>query len=146
MTEKRFDYEYVDDKFYNKGFFLDNGKEMFKDEVLNTLNELHEENQHLRKILNIGKTNAKDIVDVLNVQQNRIIELDKENKELKQFKQQVFDLIDEHIKHYRKYSILTVRMPMDCKYRKGCLENHSVNVYNKAKENAYKELKKEIGE
>lgn len=73
-------------------------------------------------------------------------DLEKENKELKQFKEQLFDIIDERIKYHRKYSTLTVRIPMDCKYRKECLENHSVNVCNKAKENAYKELKKELGE
>lgn len=50
MTAKRFNYEYVDDKFYDKGFFLDNGKRMFKDEVLNTLNELHEENKKLKQV------------------------------------------------------------------------------------------------
>jgi hypothetical protein len=48
MTEKRFNYEYFD--VYEKGFFLDNGKRMLKDEVLNTLNELHEENEHYKAV------------------------------------------------------------------------------------------------
>ena len=74
------------------------------------------------------------------------IQLGKENKELKDFKEKVFDLIDENIKYYRKYSTLTVKMPMDCKYRKSCLDNHSINVGNKAKENAYQKLKKELSE
>lgn len=52
-------------------------------EVVDLLNELAEENQQLRQILDIGKTNAKDIVDVLNIQQSRIKELSEENKELK---------------------------------------------------------------
>ena len=73
-------------------------------------------------------------------------DLEKENKELKDFKEKVFDLIDENIKYYRKYSTLTVKMPMDCKYRKSCLDNHSINVGNKAKENAYQKLKKELSE
>ena len=47
MTAKRFNYEYFD--VYDKGFFLDNGKRMFKDEVLNTLNNLHEENESLKE-------------------------------------------------------------------------------------------------
>lgn len=51
--------------------------------VVDILNELAEENQQLRQILDIGKTNAKDIVDVLNIQQSRIKELSEENKELK---------------------------------------------------------------
>lgn len=93
-------------------------------------------------------TNA-EIVRLLNVNDGAFTEnfaLKQENKELKQFKEQLFDIIDERIKYHRKYSTLAVRIPMDCKFRKECLENHSVNVCNKAKENAYKELKKELGE
>ena len=78
--------------------------------------------------------------------EKKIKKLEKENKELKDFKEKVFDLIDENIKYYRKYSTLTVKMPMDCKYRKSCLDNHSINVGNKAKENAYQKLKKELSE
>ena len=114
--------------------------------LIDELNGLYEENQHLRQISDIGKTNAKDIVDVLNIQQSRIKELSKENKELRQFKEQVFDLINQHICEYRKAPLLTIQMPMDCKYQKTCLDNHSINIINKAKENAYKELKKELGE
>lgn len=62
-TAKRFDYEYVDDKFYDKGFFLDNGKRMFKDEVLNTLNELHEENERLKSELYAERTNTAEVIN-----------------------------------------------------------------------------------
>ena len=48
------------------------------------LQKIKEENQYLREILDIGETNAKAIVDVLNIQQDRIKELTKENEELKQ--------------------------------------------------------------
>ena len=43
MTEKRFLYE------LHKGCFRDNGVEMSIKEVLDTLNELHEENELLKK-------------------------------------------------------------------------------------------------
>ena len=49
MTTERFTYDYEDDKYYDKGFFKDNEKELYKDELLELLNTLHEENQHLRR-------------------------------------------------------------------------------------------------
>lgn len=51
MTEKRFTYDYEDDKYYDKGFFKDNGKELYKDELLELLNTLHEENIQLKNKL-----------------------------------------------------------------------------------------------
>lgn len=72
--------------------------------------------------------------------------LSDENKELKQFKQQTLDLINQHICEYRKAPLLTIQMPMDCKYRKTCLDNHSTNISNKSAEIALKELKKELQE
>jgi c-di-GMP-related signal transduction protein len=49
MTEKRFTYDYEEDKYYDKGFFKDNGKELYKDELLELLNTLHEENEQLNE-------------------------------------------------------------------------------------------------
>ena len=49
MTAKRFTYDYEDDKYYDKGFFKDNGKELYKDELLGLLNTLYEENEQLKK-------------------------------------------------------------------------------------------------
>ena len=77
---------------------------------------------------------------------NIINELNEENKELKQFKQQLFELIDKKIKYYRKQPHLAVRISTNCEHRKSCLHNQEVNVCNKAKENAYRELKKELQE
>lgn len=88
-------------------------------------------------------------------------QLKNENKELKakvddkevaveveceKLMQKVFDLIEEKIKHYQKQSVLAVRIPINCEHKKSCLHNHEVNVCNKAKENAYRELKKELSE
>lgn len=92
MTGKRFtniehDYENAWIKCNDDGDFMIYAIYKELDESLpsleDLLNGLAEENQCLRELLDIGKTNAKDIVDVLNAQQNRIKELDKENKELK---------------------------------------------------------------
>lgn len=94
MTKKRFTYEYDDDDLYNLGFFLDNNKEMLKDDVLNTLNNLNEENEQLKKrisdyaditaitthILNEEKEIAEEGI-VLNV--NRFHEVVNENEQLK---------------------------------------------------------------
>lgn len=48
MTAKRFTYDYEDDKYYDKGFFKDKGKELYKDELLELLNTLHEENENYK--------------------------------------------------------------------------------------------------
>ena len=51
---------------------------------VNLLNSLDEENTQLKKILNISKNdNVNDILDVLNLQQTRIWELNRENEQLK---------------------------------------------------------------
>ena len=51
MTEnKRFTYDYEDDKYYDRGFFKDNGRGLFKDELLDLLNALHEENEHYKAL------------------------------------------------------------------------------------------------
>lgn len=89
MTDKRFDYEYVDDKFYDKGFFLDNGKKMFKDEVLNTLNELHEENKQLRKENNELDKKSDELHD-------EKIRLIRENTRLKKKLKEHNDMLKWH--------------------------------------------------
>ena len=61
MTEKRFTYDYEDDKYYDKGFFKDNGKELYKDELLECLNKLHEENLRLKTQLSY---NGSDVCDI----------------------------------------------------------------------------------
>lgn len=48
MTAKRFTYPLKDDVYYSLGLFRDNGKEMSKDDVLDILNNLYEENMQLR--------------------------------------------------------------------------------------------------
>ena len=51
--------------------------------------ELEEENKQLRKLLKIGRTNAKDIIDVLNEQE----QYKEENKQLKQLLRYADDII-----------------------------------------------------
>lgn len=71
--------------------------------LCNLMNELHEENQQLRELLNIGKTNAKDIIDVLNEQEKykiKAIELEEENQALKKALDEADDLIKSHLNQH----------------------------------------------
>lgn len=61
----------------------DNGEIMNSNQVCDKLNEFYEENQYLRQILDLGQTDAKSVVDVLNMQQVDIRNISEENKELK---------------------------------------------------------------
>lgn len=78
MTEKRF---YT----IHKGVYDElKRKELHHGEITSMLNALHEENEQLKKILGFLKNdNANDIVEVLNLQQTRIWELNRENGQLK---------------------------------------------------------------
>ena len=70
----------------------DNGKLICGVEnLVDLLNNLYEENRNLRKLLNIGRTNAKDILDVLNEQEKYKIE----NQELKEENNQLYQKIFE---------------------------------------------------
>ena len=97
--------ELIHIKTYTSGDNVLLSKKDFKSifEVMDKLEEknqeLEEENKYLRKLLNIGRTNAKDIIDVLNEQE----QYKEENKQLKQFQSSVFRLIDNKIKEYQKY-------------------------------------------
>ena len=87
MTERRF--KIMEDAVTNKEHIVDmsNGEPLTLNETCILLNELYEENQSLRELLNIGKTNAKDIIDVLNQQEQykiKAIELEEENQTLKE--------------------------------------------------------------
>jgi hypothetical protein len=85
MTEKRFK------ETISTGTVTDTvtGKEYkcemrIDDDLLKLMNDLDEENTQLKKILNISKNdNVNDILDVLNLQQTRIWELNRENEQLK---------------------------------------------------------------
>ncbi len=96
------------------------------DRLCECLNSLADENKELK-----AKVDDKEVA----------VEV-----ECEKLMQKVFDLIDEKIKYYRKQPILAVRISANCEHRKSCLHNHEVNVCNKAKENAYRELKKELQE
>ena len=61
----------------------DNDEIMNSNQVCDKLNEFYEENQYLRQILDLGQTDAKSVVDVLNMQQIDIRNISEENKELK---------------------------------------------------------------
>ena len=132
MTEKRFTMddesdiiefdwntnEYIDD------FMWGDGKSW--DRVCNRLNELYEENKQLK------------------ADNNRLV--NETAKVVAEHQRKVLELIDEKIKHYQKQPHLAVRISTNCEHRKSCLHNQEVNVCNKAKENAYRELKKELQE
>lgn len=92
MNEKRFTYDYEDDNYYNKDFFKDNGKELYKDELLELLNTFHEENQSLKFQLKECKENK--------LFSRR--ELEREIEQLKQFKDKTFDLFDKEITRYEE--------------------------------------------
>lgn len=83
-TKKRFTYDYEDDKYYDKGFFNDNGKEMFKDDVLNRLNTLHEENNELKEKYNEQSVEYEG--------------LEEQVERLQDFKDKVFNLINAEIR------------------------------------------------
>lgn len=51
INNKRFTYNYKTDETYTLGLFKDNGKPMYKDEVLNCLNNLNEENIELKQYI-----------------------------------------------------------------------------------------------
>lgn len=61
----------------------DNGEIMNSNQVCDKLNKFYEENQYLRQILDLGQTDVKSVVDVLNMQQVDIRNISEENKELK---------------------------------------------------------------
>lgn len=81
MTEKRFELKWRDtgEVLYDNETGLEHKiySPDYRFHVRDMMNELAEENQYLRELLDIGRTNAKDIVDVLNIQQ-------KDNNELRQ--------------------------------------------------------------
>lgn len=87
MTEKRFTFNVNKNTIEFDGKFKAyvNAVDGFR--IANLLNVLYEENQELRELLKIGETNAKDIINVLNIQEQYKVkanELEKENKELKE--------------------------------------------------------------
>jgi len=75
MTAKRFTYDYEDDKYYDRGFFKDNGKELFKDELLELLNTLHEENEELKLLI-------KKVLETTPIEHSLAIDLKNSIKEL----------------------------------------------------------------
>lgn len=79
-----------------RGCVYDIEAEGYVPDIFELLNGLYEENQYLRELLDIGKTNAKDIVDVLNAQQNAIKELTKESEYLKKKHKDILKLEKEN--------------------------------------------------
>lgn len=98
MTAKRFTTNgyYIYDTFHDGTKWLVN--EVEAEEIVDKMNnldlkarerskalsKLQKENEQLRILTNIKNTNAKDLVDVLNIQENNIWALKKENGQLKQ--------------------------------------------------------------
>ena len=87
MTENKrftFDEDVNEDNMYEMGVFSDNGNVMETIDVLNCLNELHEENQELQGMYDA----QKQLFCQLNSDKNNIWQdyqdLKKENEQLKQ--------------------------------------------------------------
>ena len=93
MTKKRFSIgmlkTYVNDNEKNYCYSLELPREA--NHLCNLLNELYEENQHLRKLADIGQTEPYAIIKVLNKQQSMIKHLKREkndlNEELRVYRQ-----------------------------------------------------------
>lgn len=81
MTGKPFTRSYSNHYVLESEFFND-GKKMRLDDVVDLLNEQYEENKHLREILKIRNTNSKDLLDVLNEQEETIWSLKQKNQQL----------------------------------------------------------------
>ena len=63
---------------------LDNGNALSRKEIIDTLNDLNDENEHLKEIMGImPNDNVNDIVNVLNLQERVKRKLQKENEQLK---------------------------------------------------------------
>ena len=86
MTAKRFtfDEDVNEDYMYEMGVFSDNGKVMETTDVLNCLNELHEENNELRLQLNLCSDQRNEFHRGARENANRVGKLEKENEQLKQ--------------------------------------------------------------
>lgn len=109
MTEnKRFWYEGA--KIFDGEEFVCCTLSIWKKQLVDLLNELHEENQDLKKRLNLineqilNKYRWEDIDDntelvvELNQDSKELKELQEENRQLKQFKEDVFNKIDMHLR------------------------------------------------
>ena len=103
MTEKRFESRQSINK---TGYVvIDNEKQytfpvMSKDDCYmfcKVLNALHEENKQLRKLLDIGRTNAKSILDVLNEQEQELNNLYDENQDLKQGMKRLYNYFEDYL-------------------------------------------------
>ncbi len=65
------------------------------------IKELEKENEQLRELLNIGKTNAKDLIDVLNIQEERIETYRQKNEQLREVIDKLFDYFDKWFEEER---------------------------------------------
>ena len=109
MTAKRFTYDYEDDKYYDKGFFKDNGKELYKDELLELLNRYDEECKMYRKDALRAEKDKEELLeekeqlinkldDKLYFKECDVFDLKQENKRLKRGNEQ----LKQELKVYRK--------------------------------------------
>lgn len=83
---KRFTYDYKTDETYTLGLFKDKGRKMYKDEVLNCLNNLHEENKELLDERNYFERKKCEYFKKYNLAHLDNIQLRQENKKLKEIK------------------------------------------------------------
>ncbi len=109
---KRFTYEYDD---YNGNLFDNNHNTFYHIEdseenisiLCNRLNKIVDENEQLRKLTNIKNTNAKDLVDVLNDQEQAKWEKQKHivhlEHKIHRMREQIKKL--EYLYHYRTCEI-----------------------------------------
>jgi hypothetical protein len=140
MTEnKRYEFDVMNGGGYVVGYF-----ERMSDDIsfFTRLCEVPTKRQ-AEKVCNELKGLQKEN-EQLKADNNRLV--NKTAKIVAEHQNKVLNLINAKIQHYQKQPLLTVRIPIDCVHKKSCLHNQEVNVCNKAKENAYRELKKELQE
>ena len=97
MTEKRFEFREVNITAIVPKVY-DTKKQQYANlfECVHWLNDLHEENEELKKILEfLRNDNATDILNVLNSQENQIWELKEENEQLKNQNELLSDELEQ---------------------------------------------------
>ena len=116
MTPKRFTLKEIDNFSYGikvTDIIMDNHIELPQSTVCELLNELHETNEQLRILTNIKNTNAKDLVDVLNIQENKIWNLEKEHEQLKKECKELRDWIDDITTKYKEQRGIDLENDLD---------------------------------
>lgn len=147
--------------YFNIGI-TDKDKLLTFNEVVDLLNELHDENQLLHKInedtINFMYDNFdsniiftdRELNDICNEmgwelseKGIKIKQLEKENEQLKQFKEKVFTLIEEELEEH-PYLTLTEKWNPNCKNYHSCRGNHEKNVFYASRHTLLEKLREKL--